>query len=73
MQPALDYFKELLDSTLKEQISVFKAVRVFNPQKVAMLKPDVSHVNAQMAGEVNKLSHKGDDSWHQHFHVYCWV
>ena len=46
MQPALDYFKELLDSTLKEQISVFKAVRVFNPQKVAMLKPDVSHVNA---------------------------
>ena len=46
MQPALDYFKELLDSTLKEQISVFKAVRVFNPQKVAMLKLDVSHVNA---------------------------
>ena len=46
MQPALDYFKELLDSTLKEQISVFKAVQVFNPQKVAMLKPDVSHVNA---------------------------
>ena len=46
MQPALDYFKELLDFTLKKQISVFKAVRVFNPQKVAMLKPDVSHVNA---------------------------
>ena len=25
---------------------IFKAVRIFNPQKVAMLKPDVSHVNA---------------------------
>jgi len=46
MQPALDYFKRLLDSSLKENISVFKAVRIFNPQKVAMLKPDVSHENA---------------------------
>ena len=46
MQPAMDYFKGLLDSSLKETISVFKAVRIFNPQKVAMLKPDVSHVNA---------------------------
>ena len=46
MQPALDYFKGLLDSSLKENISIFKAVRIFNPQKVAMLKSDVSHVNA---------------------------
>ena len=46
MQPALDYFEGLLDSSLKEDISIFKAVRIFNPQKVAMLKPDVSHVNA---------------------------
>ena len=46
MQPALDYFKGLLDSSLKENISVFRAVWIFNPQKVAMLKPDVSHVNA---------------------------
>ena len=46
MQPALDYFKGLLDSSLKENISIFKAVRIFNPQKVAMLKPDVSHINA---------------------------
>ena len=46
MQPALDYFEGLLDSSLKENISIFKAVRIFNPQKVAMLKPDVSHVNA---------------------------
>ena len=46
MQPALDYFQELLDSSLKEQILVFKAVRVFNPHKIVMLKPDVSHVNA---------------------------
>ena len=46
MQPALDYFKGLLDSSLKENISIFKAVRIFNQQKVAMLKPDVSHVNA---------------------------
>ena len=35
MQPALDYFKGLLDSSLKENISIFKAVRIFNPQKVA--------------------------------------
>ena len=46
MQPALDYFQELLDSSLKEQILVFKAVRVFNPHKIPVLKPDVSHVNA---------------------------
>jgi len=38
--------KGLLDSSLKETILVFKAVRIFNPQKVAMLKPDISHVNA---------------------------
>ena len=38
--------QHLTTLNLKEQISVFKAVRVFNPQKVAMLKPDVSHVNA---------------------------
>jgi len=46
MQPALDYFQELLDSSLKEQILVFKAVRVFNLHKISMLKPDLSHVNA---------------------------
>jgi len=46
MQPALDYFKGLLDSSLKENISVYKVVRIFIPQKVAMLKPDDSHVNA---------------------------
>jgi len=40
MQPAVDYFNGLLDSSLN------KAVWIFNPQKVAMLKPDVSHVNA---------------------------
>lgn len=28
MQPALDYFKGLLDSSLKENISIFKAVRI---------------------------------------------
>ena len=46
MQPALDNFQELLDSSLKELILVFKTVRIFNPHKIAMLKPDVSHVNA---------------------------
>ena len=46
MQPALDYFQELLDSSLKEQILVFKSVRVFNLHNIPMLKPDVSHVNA---------------------------
>lgn len=46
MQPALNYFQNLLDSSLKEQISVFKAVRIFNPHKIAILKPDVSHVNS---------------------------
>jgi len=46
MQPALDYFQNLLDSSLKEQIAVLKAVRIFNPHTIAILKPDVSHVNS---------------------------
>jgi len=46
MLPALNYFQENLDSSLKEKILVFKAVRVFNPHKIPMLKPDVSHINA---------------------------
>ena len=46
MQPTLEYFKGLLDSSLKGNISIFKAVQIFNSQKVAMLKPDVLHVNA---------------------------
>ena len=44
VQPAVDYFQHQLDSSLKVPMSAFKAVQIFNPHKLATLKPDVSHV-----------------------------
>ena len=46
VQKALEYFQHQLESSLQVTLSAFKAVQVFNPHKIATLKPDVSHVNS---------------------------
>ena len=46
VQKALEYFQHQLESSLQVPMSAFKAVQVFNPHKLATLKPDVSHVNS---------------------------
>ena len=45
-QKALEYFQHQLESSLHIPMSAFKAVQVFNPHKLATLKPDVSHFNS---------------------------
>ena len=46
VQKALKYFQHQLESSLQVPMSAFKAVQIFNPHKLATLKPDVSHVNS---------------------------
>ena len=46
VQKALEYFQHQLESSLQVPMSAFKAVQIFNPHKLATLKPDVSHVNS---------------------------
>ena len=46
VQGTLEYFEHQLESLLKVPLSAFKAVQIFNPHKLATLKPDVSHVNS---------------------------
>ena len=46
VQGALQYFKNQLESSLEVPLLAFKAVQIFNPHKLATLKPDVSHVNS---------------------------
>ena len=46
VQKALEYFQHQIESSLQVPMSAFKAVQIFNPHKLATLKPDVSHVNS---------------------------
>ena len=45
VQKALEYFYHQLEPSLKVSLSAFKAVQIFNPHKLATLKPDISHIN----------------------------
>ena len=44
-EPALNYFKQQLTSSLKVPLAAFKASRLFNPNTVKFLNPDASSVD----------------------------
>ena len=46
VQKVLDYFQHQIESSLQVPMSAFKVFQIFNPHKLATLKPDVSHVNS---------------------------
>ena len=46
VEPALNYFKQQLTSSLKVPLATFKASRLFNPNTVKLLNPDASSVDA---------------------------
>ena len=48
-EPALNYFKQQLTSSLKTPLAAFKASRLFNPNTVKLLNPDASSVDALSA------------------------
>ena len=45
-EPALHYFKQQLNSSLKAPLAAFKASQLFNPNKIKLLNPDASSVDA---------------------------
>jgi hypothetical protein len=45
IQPGLDYFKQKVDTTLKDALAAFKAARLFSPQKVHTMQPKVSNID----------------------------
>jgi len=49
VEPALNYFKQQLTSSLKTPLAAFKASRLFNPNTVKLLNPDASSVDALSA------------------------
>ena len=49
VEPALNYFKQQLTSSLKTPLAAFKASRLFNPSTVKLLNPDASSVDAVSA------------------------
>lgn len=46
VQPGLEYFQRQTMTSLKNSIEVFKAARLFSPQKVVSIQPDATAVNA---------------------------
>ena len=49
VQPGLDYFQEKLNTTLKDALVVFKAARLFSPQKVHSMQPTSFDINCLCA------------------------
>lgn len=46
VEPALNYFRQQLTSSLKVPLAAFKASRLFNPNIIKLLNPDTSSVDA---------------------------
>ena len=49
VQQGLDYFQEKLDSTLKDAFAIFKAARLFSPQKTHSMQPTASDIDCLRA------------------------
>ena len=46
VEPALHYFKQQLNSSLKAPLAAFKASHLFNPNEIKLLNPDALSVDA---------------------------
>ena len=46
VQPGLDYFNKIFDSTLKDMLLAFKAARYFSPHRLKDIEPDAEAINS---------------------------
>ena len=46
VQPGLDYFNKIFDSTLKDMLLAFKGARYFSPHRLKDIQPDAEAVNS---------------------------